>query len=57
MDNHAELRSLPLVAVFSALGITTEWNTRKGGTEFYGRCPHPDHNPKSNSTTMEKPPA
>src|SRR5687768_13727302 len=36
---HEQLRNLPLFAVLQQLGITTEWKSRKDGTEWSGACP------------------
>lgn len=35
---YEEVRQIPLKAVLSAFGFN-EWKERKGGTEFYGKCP------------------
>src|SRR5688572_15116490 len=48
-DTYADLRSLPLLAVLSALGFS-EWKERKGGSEWYGRCPI--HQAKKNNTAF-----
>jgi DNA primase len=38
-DPYLELRSIPLQAVLTHLGIPTDWKARKNGTEWYGVCP------------------
>jgi len=50
MDAYQELRSLPLQAIIHWLGIREDWKIRKGGTEFYGRCPL--HEAKRNNTSF-----
>lgn len=52
MDKYQKVREIPLTAVFQALGVNQEWKRRKGGHEHFGRCPHPDHNPKQNNTSF-----
>ena len=39
VDQYRTFRELPLVGVLRALGVTTEWKSRKGGTEWSGPCP------------------
>ncbi len=39
MDPYQALRELTLTSVLAALGVTTEWKSRKGGTEWSGPCP------------------
>lgn len=52
MDRYAHLRQISLLTLFQSLGIASQWKSRKSGTEFYGRCPHPNHNPKQNQTSF-----
>lgn len=50
MNDYDALRALPLVSVFSVLGVQSDWKARKGGSEFYGRCPF--HQAKRNQTSF-----
>jgi DNA primase len=48
-DAYAEIRALPLIAVLSSLGFS-EWKSRKGDTEWFGKCPV--HDAKRNTTSF-----
>lgn len=49
-DQHADLRSLPLSLVIPWLGIAGPFKERKGGQEWFGKCPF--HGPKNNNTSF-----
>lgn len=47
---YESIRALHLSAVISMLGVSGEFKTRKGGTEYYGKCPL--HDAKRNTTSF-----
>ena len=53
MDAYRNLRSLPLQAVLTCLGVTDVWKSRKEGTEWWGRCPLHDAKRNSNSFSFD----
>jgi hypothetical protein len=53
MDERDRLRNPPLLAVLQQLGVTSEWKSRKGGTEWAGPCPvcRPKNNEETSAST------
>jgi hypothetical protein len=39
VDQYQNVRELPLSDVVRSLGVTTQWKSRKGNTEWSGACP------------------